>query len=216
MSTNLVRFGGIAGVIFAVLIAVGAFAVGGSPPEISATGKDILGYYTSSNARLSYVAGAALPTVFAALFFSTLTLRLWAREADRGWTLFAFSSAIITGAVATASGILVWGPLTYGHVDETTAQALNAAQQTSEVGIGLLVLTILIAYGVVQYRVGSLTRWLGYLAFLTAVFEAIAFIASFTDGSPGMLGLPGLLGFLLWTLLTGALQATGRTEPTKA
>jgi hypothetical protein len=207
MSRNLVRFGGIAGVIFAVLIAIGAFATGGPPPDISAAGSDVIRYYSSSAGKLAYTVGGALPTPFAAFFFATVTLRLWGRVADRGWLLIAFSASAITGAVATAGNIVVWGPLAYGSLDAATAHGLNAALATGHVGVGLMILTTVLAYGVVQSRIAGFPRWLGYLGLLTAVLEAVSFLSSVSNGAPGIVGFVALLAFLLWSLLTGAEQA---------
>ncbi len=63
-----------------------------------------------------------------------------------------------------------------------------------------------VAYGIVQARMPGLWRWVGYLAFLTALFDAITFLISMSSGPAKSVALFGFLAFFLWVLLTAVLQ----------
>lgn len=206
-----VRVGGACGVAFAILLLISAFA-GGPPPGLSASGKEVAAYYAGGGARVAYIAGAALPSLFAPWFLTTLTLRLWTRTSDRAYATVGLVAIAIAGATATAGNVIAWGPLVYGQLDEDTARTFDVALQTLHGGVSSIIFTGLVAFGIVQVRMPGLWRWVGYLAFLAALLELINVLASVGNGSSGIVGLFGFLGFILWAGLTGALQIWRASE----
>lgn len=198
-----VRVGGTCGMAAVVLFLVGVFA-GGTPPGIGATGKDVLAYYGRGGARVSNVA-AILIVAFAPWFLTTLTLMLWARPAARAYAAIGLAAGVLALAVFAAD-IAVRLALVYGQLDENVAHAFNVARQTFGTGVRLGFLSATLGYGLALAQLPGPWRWAGYLAFLVALLEAIAVLASFGTGSAGILALFGALAFQLWVALTGVLQ----------
>jgi hypothetical protein len=177
----------------------------GPPPDIGASGKDIAAHFGGDGAKVSYAA-SVLATPFALWFFTTLTLLLWTRTSDRAYAAIGLVASAVTTAVLAATLVVVRGALVYGQLDESTAHAFNAASYHSSDGVILGVLAATIAYGIVQARMPGLWRWVGYLAFLTALLDAITFLTSVSNGPAKKVALFGFLAFFLWVLLTAVLQ----------
>lgn len=204
-SSSWIRVGGACGIVFAILPLVMLFAGVGPPPGISASGKDIAAHFGGGGAKVSYAA-AVLATPFGLWFFTTLTLLLWTRTSDRAYAAIGLVASAVTMAVLLASLVVVRGALVYGQLDESTAHAFNAASYHASDGVILGVLAATVAYGIVQARMPGLWRWVGYLAFLTALFDAITFTISVSNGPAKSVALFGFLAFFLWVLLTAVLQ----------
>jgi hypothetical protein len=114
------------------------------------------------------------------------------------------ASAVFMASLA-AGLVIVRGALVYGQLDESTAHAFNVASYHSSDGV-ILFLAATLAYGIVQARMPGLWRWLGYLAFLVALLDAITFLTSVSNGPAKSVGLFGFLALVLWVLLTAILQ----------
>lgn len=210
---NWTRIGGVAGIIFAILVGLGGI-LAGSPPALGSAAKDVAHHFAANQERVAYVLGAALPTFFAPWFFGALAVALWNRSQDRIVVVVATIAITTTGALVTAVNVITGGPLVYdGSQIGDAARALNDAHITGQAGIGLIFASAVLAYGVVLSRMAGLWRWLGYLALLNVVVEVIAFVYSW-GGSSGPLGLIGLLVFLLWSLLTGATMVARAADAT--
>jgi hypothetical protein len=203
-SSTWIRVGGVCGIIFVILGLVMVFAGGGPPPAISASGKDIAAHFAGGGAKVAYAA-PVLAIPFGLWFFTTLTLLLWTRTSDRAYAAIGLVAGAGALASLAAGLVIVRGALVYGQLDESTAHAFNVASFHSSDGV-VLFMAAAVAYGIVQARMPGLWRWLGYLAFLVALLEAITFLTSVSSGPAKSVGLFAFLAFVLWILLTAILQ----------
>jgi hypothetical protein len=180
------------------------FTGGGPPPAVDASGKDVAAHFAGGGAKVGYAA-AVLATPFGLWFFTTLTLLLWTRTSDRAYAAIGLVASAVFLASLAAGLVIVRGALVYGQLDESTAHAFNVASFHSSDGV-VLFMAAAVAYGIVQARMPGLWRWLGYLAFLVALLEAITFLTSVSSGPAKSVGLFAFLAFVLWILLTAILQ----------
>lgn len=204
-SSTWIRVGGACGIVFVILVLVMAFAGGGPPPAVNASGKDVAAHFAGGGAKVAYGA-AVMAAPFVPWFFTTLTLVLWTRTSDRAYAAIGLVAITLTWAILTAGLVIVRSALVYGQLDEATAHAFNVASFHESDGAVLGTLAATVAYGIVQARMPGLWRWVGYLAFLVALLDAITFLTSVSNGPAKSVGLFGFLGFLLWVVLTGILQ----------
>jgi hypothetical protein len=203
-SSTWIRVGGVCGIIFVILVLVMVFAGGGPPPAVDASGKDVAAHFAGGGAKVAYAA-AVMAAPFVPWFFTTLTLLLWTRTRDRAYAATGLVASAVFLASLAAGLVIVRGALVYGQLDESTAHAFNVASFHSSDGVVLL-MAATIAFGIVQARMPGLWRWIGYLAFLVALLDAITFLTSVSNGPAKSIGLFGFLGFNLWVVLTAILQ----------
>lgn len=204
-SSTWIRVGGACGIIFVILVLVMVFAGGGPPPAVNASGKDVAAHFAGGSAKVAY--GASVMTAaFVPWFFTTLTLVLWTRTRDRAYAATGLVAITLGWSILTAGLVLVHSALVYGQLDESTAHAFNVASYHESDGAQLGAVAATIAYGIVQARMAGLWRWVGYLAFLTALLDAITVLTSVSNGPSKTIGLFGFIVFLLWILLTSILQ----------
>jgi hypothetical protein len=204
-SSTWIRVGGVCGIIFVILVLVMVFTRGGPPPAIDASGKDVAAHFAGGGAKVAY--GAAVMTAaFVPWFFTTLTLVLWSRTRDRAYAAIGLVAITLAWAILVSGLVLVHSALVYGQLDESTAHAFNVASYHESDGAQLGTVAATIAYGIVQARMAGLWRWVGYLAFLTALLDVITVLTSVSNGPSKNIGLFGFIAFLLWILLTAILQ----------
>jgi hypothetical protein len=204
-SSTWIRVGGICGIIFVILVLVMVFAGGGPPPAVNASGKDVAAHFGAGGAKVAYAASITT-VVFVPWFFTTLTLVLWTRTRDRAYTAIGLVASTLAWAILASGLVLVHSALVYGQLDESTAHAFNVASYHESDGAQLGTVAATIAYGIVQSRMSGLWRWVGYVAFLTALLDAITVFTSVSNGPSKSIGLFGFIAFLLWILLTAILQ----------
>jgi hypothetical protein len=203
-SSTWIRVGGVCGIVLPILFLVMVFTGGGPPPAVDASGKDVAAHFAGGGAKVGYAA-AVMAIPFGLWFFTTLTLLLWTRTSDRAYAAIGLASAVAWLASLAAGLVIVRGALVYGQLDESTAHAFNVASYHSSDGV-ILFLAATLAYGIVQARMPGLWRWLGYLAFLVALLDAITFLTSVSNGPAKSVGLFSFLALVLWVLLTAILQ----------
>jgi hypothetical protein len=194
----------VCGIVLPILFLVMVFTGGGPPPAVDASGKDVAAHFAGGGAKVGYAA-AVMAIPFGLWFFTTLTLLLWTRTSDRAYAAIGLASAVAWLASLAAGLVIVRGALVYGQLDESTAHAFNVASYHSSDGV-ILFLAATLAYGIVQARMPGLWRWLGYLAFLVALLDAITFLTSVSNGPAKSVGLFSFLALVLWVLLTAILQ----------
>jgi hypothetical protein len=204
-SSTWIRVGGVCGIIFVILVLVMVFAGGGPPPAVDASGKDVAAHFAGGRAKVAYGA-AVMAAPFVPWFFTTLTLVLWTRTRDRAYAATGLVAITLNWAILTAGLVIVRSALVYGQLDESTAHAFNVASYHESDGAVIAGAAAILAYGIVQARMAGLWRWVGYLAFLVALLDAITFLTSVSNGPAKSVGLFGFIAFLLWVLLTAILQ----------
>jgi hypothetical protein len=176
MSMRLLPLSGIVFVAFVVLAAL----IGGSTPDSTASGEEVMSYYDDNEAQnivSSFILAAAVP--FVVFFAVTLATAVWPAEVDRRpiWEVVLIGGSLVTGAV-----ILVVAATHFTLADSAdegfsaaTLQGLNALDSNSWVafnaGFGVMMLG---AAGSLVSRVGGY-RWLGWVALVLGIALFIPF-----------------------------------------
>jgi hypothetical protein len=225
MKDRYERYGAATGIVFVILVIV-AFLVQPNPPSSDAAPAEILEYVTDHDNALhviQLIVGAAM--FFFIWFIGTLRSCLAAAEGGRGRlasTAFGggliASAALIVSFALTATAAL--HPATNGP--DVTRALVDAGTMVLAVSAPAAVV-FFVANGLSLIRSGYLPSWLGWLAFVTALFNAFGLGNVFTDhgafASDGVLGfLIGFLLFLLWILLASIAlyRRLGEEEPSPA
>jgi hypothetical protein len=181
-----------AGVVFFVLLLVGAL-INFSSPSASASGAKVLSHY---EAHSSSVKVSGLLTVIAVfvgvIFYGLLRDYLRSHEGSRGLAATAFGGSLLFAASGGLSAGLDWA-LTDSprHMSTAAAQALNLVDNDMTYALMLGGLAIMFfAFGLAILQGRLLPAWLGWVAFplaLVALIPPIGFIA--------------FLGAGIWTLI---------------
>jgi hypothetical protein len=231
MSDRYARYGAATGVLFVLLVIVG-FAITPKPPSADATPAEVLGYVTDHANALH-----AVQLIFGAAGFFFIwfigTLRDALSRVEVGERRAALAN------IAWGGGLIAVATLMVGFALQATA-TLHPATNDPDLTRALVDASLLIpavgapavavffvANGLSILRSGQLPAWLGWLALVTALFNALGIGAVYTDrgafAADGVLGFfAGFLLFLIWTLLAsivlfrGAGEAGGTAAPSEA
>jgi hypothetical protein len=189
------RWGALAGVVFIVLVVVGAL-IGGSPPKPSDSAAKIVKYYRDNSDSLrvgSYLSGVALiPFLW---FLGTLFGRLRRAEGGAG----RVSGIALTGGVATvaiamvANGIGAYAAL---HPEGSAGSFQISTILFGYVGFAIAVLVA--ATSVVVLRSNLLPSWFGWagVALALAWLVGAAAVSSESDA----INTVGFIVFLVWAV----------------
>lgn len=202
MSMRLLPLSGIVFVGLVVLIVL----IGGSTPDSTASGEEVMSYYDDNEARnivSSFVLAAAVP--FLVVFAVTLATALWPADAGRRpiWELVLIGGSLVTGAV-----MLVVAATHFALADSAdegfsaaTLQGLNALDSDSWVasnaGFGVMMLG---AAGSFLSRVGAYRR-LGWAALVLGIALFVPFADFFA-----------LLLTGLWIVIVSLMLFRGRPD----
>ena len=219
MSDRFVRWGGIAAIVFVVLILFTAFGAGSPPAGDDAVDK--IRDYMSDNRSLllagNSIALLAVPfVVWWAIVF---------RELVRGDAVSnALGTGTLAGVLITAPKAMAGGAVSVSviYLDKGIAdasddvvrlafEAQNLLFGATAAGIGLMALTA----GLAIRRTRALPSYTMWLAFL-AVIGNVATIAATLNASAATIGFAGLLSFTLFLLVTGIVMAAGKASPAAA
>ncbi len=212
-----VRFGGVAGIVFAVGMVVIGFAVYFTQPVFTDSVAEIREHF-ADNETTREVAdwAAAFLFVFGFLIFaSALRSALRADDREGTWSRVSFAGAIASVAVA-GSGVFL-GTFTLGEMDELSDSVVQAFMRADA-----LVYGVLLPWGFALFLTGAsfamlrsrmFAQWLAWFGLGTAAALAVGALWPI-DGDPeGALAIIGIIGFLaalLWVVLAGIRMA--RTE----
>ena len=187
------------GPLYAVLFAIGLFALDGSTPNETASSKEIIAYFSSHKGRtMTQVFATPLLVVLLLLFFAYL------RSLARG-SGGVGPTVMFGGAVLWASGMLVTTIIeltlvtSADHGQEQVAQVASVMGNDSWMPFIAGIAVTLIGAGMTVMRSGILPAWLGWVALVAGVVSL---------AGPG-----GFLGFFvspLWVLIAGVLLAAGK------
>jgi hypothetical protein len=226
MNDRYARYAASAGILSVLLIIV-AFLVQPKPPSSDAAPEEVLRYVVDHQNALHVIqllVGAAI--FFFVWFIGALRSALATAEGDRGRLA---NTAYGGGLIAAAALFVSFGlsataalhPVDNGP--ELTRALTDAAAMVLAVSAPAAVV-FFVANGLSILRFGYLPAWLGWLAFLTAIFNALGLGNVYTDhgafAADGVLGfLVGFLLFLLWILLASMFLVrtiSREEEPTPA
>jgi hypothetical protein len=195
------RFAPLAGVLFAVIFAVG-FLVGGETPDTTATGQEVIAHYDDSGGILASLFALVICAVLFMFFAGALRSRLRAVGAD--W----LASVAFGGAVVYTVGLGLFAVSQIALLDAAdlaqpeVAQALNILDNDNffPTVIGLAV--VLLATGWHALATRSLPSWLGWVSVVLGVL-AVA----------GPAGFIAFLLFPVWVLVVAVMLFRGSAAP---
>ena len=220
MTNKTVRWAGIAGVIFVVLILITVFA-GGAMPKVDASTAKIQKFYSDHRRGLLVSNFFGLLAIPFAVWFAVV-LREIVRGVDR--LSNALATALLVGLAVTAPMAMVGGAIQVapaylkhaaGAIDGNTLRLLFDTQ-----GLAFAAtaggITIFAAASAVAIRrsaaMPAYTMWLAVLAVLGNLLTMVSVLGPKVSG----LGFAGLITFGLFVLVTGITIAASKTTVTVA
>jgi hypothetical protein len=222
MSDRYARYGAATGILFVILIVI-AFLVQPKPPASDAPPSEVLEYVVDHHNALhaiQLIFGAAM--FFFIWFIGTLRSLLAAAEGAQGrLATIAYGGGLIgSTALLVALGLAATAALHPATNGPDVTRALTDAGAMVLAVSAPAVVVFFVANGLSLMRSGYLPSWLGWLAFATALFNALGIGAVYTDhgvfAADGLFGfLIGFLLFLLWILLASMLLVSklGNDQP---
>jgi len=201
------------GIVFFLLVLVGAILTGEGKDPAKDSAEEIAEYYSDNESQQLWGAFLVALGMVPFLFFAGYLRRiLYRAEGGQGWLpTVAWGGAVVLAAGATVGASLNFALADYAdELDPTAMQAINAIVYDFfwpfPIGMSLL----LLATGLSALRSGVLPRWLAWIAVVAGVVC--------------MLGPAGFFGFLagvLWILvasivLTARARQGGRQAPPRA
>jgi hypothetical protein len=214
------RVGAATGIGFVVLIVAAMFF--GSPPDFGASADEVSRYYRDDQRSIqtsALVFTAAL--AFLLWFLGTLHSALTDAEPNgASLATIGFGGGLVAVVLLVVSLSLVVGAAF--RPEETPPELTRAIDDLSFLVLASGACSLLVffaATGAAILRTDALPRWLGSLAALVAVLQALGAGAVFKDSGPfaadGVFGYAAFFSFLAWILVASVVLAVGkRASPT--
>jgi len=212
---NWWRFGGIDGIIWAVLFVIGAIVLQGDTPMRSDSTESIRQYFVDDGQK--YLVGDFLIGVAFFIFFIPYVIALrWVLGSAEGsppiWSWMAFTGGVTATVVGFVSG-LTWAALALGlkdnpQLDDATIRLMMDLNAVGFAGVTIAVALFVGASGFVIFRTGVLWRWLGVLGLGTAVLLIIGSAWTIDGDDEGGLAIAFFIGLPL-SLLFVVISSIG-------
>jgi hypothetical protein len=208
MLKGLGRWAPLTGIVFAVLLFVGAM-ISGNTPDSDASAQKAVSYFTAhrGSQQTSFYL-IAYSIVFGLFFAAALRSYLRARTSEDGLIALGFAGMIVLGtSAAVAAGMTFAASDVPGKVAPAAEQALNVVSDDVFVGMLIGTCVFLIGFGLAIVRSVNavLPRWLGWVALPLGVAAA----------SP--IGwIPLIFALPLWTLIVSVLMFMRQEAPAPA
>jgi hypothetical protein len=209
------RVGAATGIGFVLLIVAATFF--GSPPDFGAAADEVSRYYREDQRSIqasALIFAAALALLL--WFFGTLHSVL--ANAERGGTslaTIAFGGGLVAVALLVISLSLVVGAAF--RPDETSPEVTRTLDDLSFLVLAPGACSLVVFFAATAaavLRTGALPRWLGSLAALVALFQALGAGVVFDDSGPfaadGVFGYAAFFSFLLWILVASVVLLVGK------
>jgi hypothetical protein len=208
------KLGGIAGLVFVVLIVGNTLLLGDQPTPDEST-REILRYLSEDTGRhdAALVVGFfVLPA--AVLFFAGLFHRLRPsdRAHDESWAIAMLLGAVLLGAVVSVGDVVVGTAMLHeGNLDPGVARALWDFQYIAYTAAGAAMATFVLSVAVPVLRHRILAPWYGWLSVLVAALGVASVFGVVSPNSwISYLGFPAIV---VWVLITSILMLSSREEP---
>ena len=202
------RLAPLTGVIF-VVIAVIAFAIGGSTPSDHDTAQEVQSFYGAHHDKhmlLSFILALSIP--FLVFFVSSLRYELRRAGGTGQLANAAFAGGVLA---AVGFGVLAFVHLALADAADSsntigTAQVLNVLDNNDFIPVAAGMGVLLLGAGMSAVRHGGLPKWLGWAGVVIGIlaFTPAGFFAFLASG--------------IWIALAGILltQARGSAAPAPA
>jgi hypothetical protein len=216
MTDRAVRLGGVAAIVFVVLILITVFATG-QPPDLDDPVDKIRTFMVDHRTAILVSNLLGLIGIPFAVWFVVVL-----REVLRGdRTANALGTASLAGLLVTAPMAMVGGALTAApvYVDgvanklgEDTLRIVFEAQSLmfAATSAGILLFSLTTAFAIRRTR--ALPAYTMWLAFLAAIGNLVTMLSTLGAGAAA-LGFFGVLSFALFFLVTGITMAVGKATP---
>ena len=206
MLKGLGRSAPLTGVVFAVLLFVGAM-VGGSTPNSDASPQHVVTYFTSHRGGQHASTFLIVYSIVFGLFFAA-ALRSYLRARSHGDGLIALGFAgmvVLAVSAATLAGINFSATDVPAKISPSAEQALNVLQNDVFFGMLIGVGVFLIGNGlaIVTNATATVPRWLGWVALPLGVIGLTPL---------GWLSL--IFALPVWSLIVGVLMFLRQAAPT--
>lgn len=197
------RAGGIAGIVFAVLIAIDVFAFFG--PSFTDPIADIREYFVDdANLILAIALVETLLFAFVFLFFAAClrdTLA-WSESIPTEFPRLTFAGAIIAAALGGAASV-PWMAVAFSDAaigDDLLQFVMYMDAMAYGLIIGFAFALMALASSIVILRTNVLARWLGWLGVASAVLLITGSLWVLDGNEEGALAIIGFAGFAAWLL----------------
>jgi hypothetical protein len=220
---NWWRFGGVDGIIWAVLFVVGIIIIQGEPPSRDDSIDSIRQYFVDDGDM--YLVGDYLTGIGFVIFFLPYLIALrWYLGVAEGsppiWSWMTFTGglvAVILGGIAS----VFWGAMALGlrdnpDLDDATIRLLMDIDAFAFNGISLGLALFVGSAGFIVLRTGIFWRWLGAAGLLAALLLLIGAawpIDGDDEGALAAVGIPGLILTLLFVIVTSVAMIMRKEPP---
>jgi hypothetical protein len=216
MTERTVRVGGVAAIVFIVLIAVTVFSAGQPPAADDAVDK-LRAFFVDQRSALllnNFLGLAAIP--FVVWFVVVLREVLRGDRTANALGTASVAGILVTAPMAMAGGVLAAAPVyvdgVANELSDDTLRVIYEAQSlmfaATSAGIALFAVTAALAIR----RTGALPAFTMWLALLAAVGNVVTMFSTLGSGASN-LGFLGLPTFALFLLVTGITMAIGKVTP---
>jgi hypothetical protein len=217
MSDRIIRWGGVAGIVFVVLIVI-TIVSAGSPPAGDDSADKIREFMVDKRSALLIGNAIALFAVpFVIWFFVVL------REVLRGdVTTNALGTAAVLGVVLTAALAVVGGSMSVvlvyvnGGVSQLGDDSVRIVYEAQNLlfeatSAGLVLMSVAVALAI--RRTGALPMYTMWLAGLATLANLVVMTTTLGAGA-ATIAFAGVATFALFVLVTGITMAMGKATPT--
>jgi hypothetical protein len=215
MSDRAVRWAGVAGIVFVVLVII-TIVVSGSPPMGDDTVSKIRDYYIDHRSSLLWANLVGVVGIPFILWFAVML-----RELLRGDRLanalgtFSLAGLIVTAPIALIGGALNVSVIYVDGVAQTyrpdTLRLVYDTQSLAFAATSAGIAAFALGAALAIRRSGALpgfTMWLAWLAVLGNVVTMFSVL----DAGAATIGLAGVTTFALFILVTGIAMAAGTAK----
>jgi hypothetical protein len=215
MSDRAIRWAGVAGIVFVILVVI-TIAVSGSPPMGDDAVSKIRDYYIDHRSNLLYANLLGVLGIPFILWFAVVL-----REMFRGDRLTsALGTFSLAGLIVTAPVAMIGGALNVSviYVDGAaqayrpeTLRLMYDAQSLAFAATSAGIAAFTLGAALAIRRSGALpgfTMWLAWLAVLGNVVTMFTVL----DAGAATIGFVGVTTFALFILVTGITMAAGKSK----
>ena len=219
------RVGGVAGILFVIMVIVAA-GLSGDTPTFDKPADEIRDWFADNGDQFlvgNFIFGLAFAFFFFPFLAGLRSLLGAAEGGPRVWSTVAFAGGVswlALGAVVS----LFWATLafSFGVVEQGDDVPVKTLMYLDQVGTAVLTLPLIpliLGATLVSLRTRVLWRWLAAIAAVAIVFDVINGANTLSSDADGALGGVGFIGFLasaLWILLVSVNMILKREAPAPA